>query len=74
MIVRDFKSHPAAALPNSLDSKLSNIVAAAFTPVLAKHTKHLSLVDELSIGVADQATQAGMLAGAAHGALRTKKS
>ena len=28
-----------------------NIVADAFTPVLAKHTKHLSLVDVLSIGI-----------------------
>jgi hypothetical protein len=40
-----------AALPNALDSKLRNIVASVFTPVLAKHTKHLSLVDVLSIGV-----------------------
>ncbi len=31
--------------------QLDNIVAGAFTPVLAKHTKHLSLVDILSIGV-----------------------
>jgi len=28
-----------------------NIVPGVFTPVLAKHTKHLSLVDVLSIGV-----------------------
>jgi len=35
----------------SLDSKLRNIVAGAFTPVLAKHTKHLSIVDVLSIGI-----------------------
>jgi hypothetical protein len=45
------KSHPVAALPNALDSKLRNIVPGAFTPVLAKHTKHLSLVDILSVGV-----------------------
>jgi hypothetical protein len=32
-------------------SKTRNIVAGAFTPVLAKHTKHLSLVDILSVGV-----------------------
>ena len=30
---------------------LRNIVPGAFTPVLAKHTKHLSLVDTLSVGV-----------------------
>jgi len=30
---------------------LRNIVSGAFTPVLAKHTKHLSLVDILSVGV-----------------------
>lgn len=36
--------------PTSLDSKLSNIVAGLFTPVLGKHTKQLSLVDVLSIG------------------------
>jgi hypothetical protein len=31
--------------------QLGNIVPGAFTPVLAKHTKHLSLVDILSAGV-----------------------
>jgi len=31
--------------------RLSNIVSGAFTPVLATHTKHLSLVDILSVGV-----------------------
>ncbi|SRR5713226_498355 len=31
--------------------KLRNIVPGAFTLVLAKHTKHLSLVDTLSVGV-----------------------
>ncbi len=31
--------------------KYSNIVPGVFTPVLAKHTKHLSLVDILSVGV-----------------------
>lgn len=35
----------------SLNSNLDNIVPGAFTPVLAKHTKHLSLVDTLSVGV-----------------------
>lgn len=30
---------------------IRNIVPRAFTPVLAKHTKHLSLVDVLSIGI-----------------------
>ena len=30
---------------------LGNIVPGAFTPVLAKHIKHLSLVDILSVGV-----------------------
>jgi len=34
-----------------LNFKLANIVSGAFTPVLAKHTKHLSLVDMLSIGI-----------------------
>jgi hypothetical protein len=47
----DLKSQPAAALPNALASKLRNIVPGAFTPVLAKHTKHLSLVDILAVGV-----------------------
>ena len=32
----DFKSHPDAALPNVLDSKLRNIVPGALTPVLAR--------------------------------------
>jgi hypothetical protein len=31
--------------------QVGNIVSGAFTPVLAKHTKHLSLVDVLSIGI-----------------------
>src|SRR5260370_35267912 len=31
--------------------QLGNIVPGAFTPVLAKHTKHMSLVDILSVGV-----------------------
>src|SRR5712664_4396151 len=31
--------------------RLTNIVSGAFTPVLAKHTKHMSLVDILSVGV-----------------------
>jgi hypothetical protein len=30
---------------------IGNIVSGVFTPVLAKHTKHLSLVDILSVGV-----------------------
>ncbi len=30
---------------------LGNIVSGVFTPVLAKHTKHLTLVDILSVGV-----------------------
>ena len=34
-----------------LHFQLGGIVSSAFTPVLAKHTKHLSLVDVLSIGV-----------------------
>jgi hypothetical protein len=34
-----------------LNFKLANIVSGAFTPVLAKHTKHMSLVDILSVGV-----------------------
>ena len=44
------------SIPNS-DIKLSgilgfgNIVSGAFTPVLAKHSKHFSLEDALSIGV-----------------------
>src|SRR5260370_29875390 len=31
--------------------QVGNIVPGAFTPVLAKHTKHMSLVDILSVGV-----------------------
>ena len=34
-----------------MNFKLANIGSGAFTPVLAKHTKHLSLVDMLSIGI-----------------------
>jgi hypothetical protein len=30
---------------------IGNIVSGAFTPVLAKHTKNLSLVDILAVGV-----------------------
>ncbi len=40
-----------AGLSDTSDSKLRNIVPGAFTPVLAKHTKHLSLVDIFSVGV-----------------------
>ncbi len=47
----DFKSHPATALPNALDSKLRNIVTSVFTPVLAKHSKSFSLIDCISVGV-----------------------
>ena len=32
-------------------SEYCNIVSGVFTPVLAKHTKHLSLVDILAVGV-----------------------
>jgi hypothetical protein len=32
-------------------SKLGNIIPCVFTPVLAKHTKNLSLVDTLAVGV-----------------------
>ncbi len=38
-------------LTESLTAKLGNIVPGTFTPVLAKHTKHLSLVDILSVAV-----------------------
>jgi hypothetical protein len=31
--------------------QLATLVSGAFTPVLTKHTKHLSLVDVLSIGI-----------------------
>ena len=31
--------------------QLGNIVSGAFTPVLAEHTKNLSLVDTLAVGV-----------------------
>jgi hypothetical protein len=31
--------------------QLGHIVSGAFTPVLAKHTKHVSLVDILSVGI-----------------------
>jgi hypothetical protein len=41
----DFKSHPATALLNAIDSKLRNIVTSVFTPVLAKHSKSFSLID-----------------------------
>jgi hypothetical protein len=40
-----------AGLSDTSDSKLRNIVPGAFTPVLAKHTKNLSIVDVLSIGL-----------------------
>jgi len=33
-----------------LHFRLGNLVASVFRPVLAKHTKHLSLVDILPIG------------------------
>jgi hypothetical protein len=34
-----------------IPTEFRNIVPSAFTPVLAKHTKHLSLVDILAVGV-----------------------
>lgn len=44
-----------AALRNASDFKLGNIVPGAFTPVLTKHTKNLSLVDILAwLGVVPQ--------------------
>jgi len=33
-----------------LHFRLGNLVASVFRPVLAKHTKHLSLVDILQVG------------------------
>src|SRR6266849_8936823 len=42
---------PLLRLSKPLHFKLGNIVPGAFTPVLAKHIKHLSLVDILSVGV-----------------------
>ncbi len=39
-----------------MNSELGNIVPSAFTPVLAKHTKLLSLVDILSVGVDPEKT------------------
>jgi hypothetical protein len=34
-----------------LNSQLGNIVPGVFTPVLARHTKDLGIVDILSVGV-----------------------
>ena len=51
-------SQESAAARSGADARLvraigdyCHIVPGAFTPVLAKHTKHLGLVDVLSIGV-----------------------
>jgi len=41
----------AGRISKPLHFRLGKIVSGAFTPVLAKHTKHLSLVDILSVGV-----------------------
>ncbi len=37
-------------ISEQLQFQLGKIVSGAFTPVLAKHTKNLSLVDILSVG------------------------
>src|SRR5229473_7018807 len=42
---------PLLRISKPLHFWLGNIVSGAFTPVLAKHTKHLNLVDILSVGV-----------------------
>jgi len=52
----DTVSYAYTSLMSSVENnpernQLGNIVSGAFTPVLAKHTKHLSLVDILSVGV-----------------------
>jgi hypothetical protein len=39
------------ATPGVEDVQLGNIVAGAFTPVLAKHSKSFSLIDCISVGV-----------------------
>jgi len=39
------------AVGTSRNPESGEIVSGVFTPVLAKHTKHLSLVDILSVGV-----------------------
>ena len=36
---------------NRASQEYSHIVSGVFTPVLAKHTKHLTVVDILSVGV-----------------------
>ncbi len=45
------KQNRTPAACQLLSTELGNIVLGAFTSVLAKHTKHLSLVDILSVGV-----------------------
>jgi hypothetical protein len=42
---------PIFELVSRLQLLLGEVVSGVFTPVLAKHTKHLSLIDVLSIGV-----------------------
>src|SRR5260370_3262021 len=42
---------PGLALKPTMNSKLGNIVSAAFTPVLVKHSKSFSLIDCISVGV-----------------------
>ncbi len=44
-------SGPPKRFSKLLHFRLGNFVPGVFTPVLAKHTKHLSLVDILSVGV-----------------------
>jgi hypothetical protein len=48
-VASNLSAAPTSAL--HLQFQLGKIVPGVFTPVLAKHTKHLSLVDVLSIGV-----------------------
>ncbi len=47
-------------LGKQLQFQLGNIVSGVFTPVLAKHTKHLSLVDVLAVGVDRMQRKAGI--------------
>jgi hypothetical protein len=49
--LHEYQNSSLFPLTEQFEFKVGNIVTGAFTPVLAKHSKHFSLVDVLSIGI-----------------------
>jgi len=51
LLYTDFRLSPALASASRCPFQLGNIVSGVFAPVLAKHTRNLSVVDILAVGV-----------------------